>query len=301
MLSPRIRLAKKIRRRRLALGLSQREVARRLGCSQAYLYQVEQGLRPLSPPRAEALEGILGAARRAYTWEVKRGRPPLCEGARRVLRQLARARGGARKGAPEERVPRFPRSDRGRAGHNPLWPMALHLGERAGARVQELEKQRAGEERFWLGINSLPYDSWSEKDLTVQVGRESLTLTGVSPDRVGCTLHSVCGKTGKSRGDRAQPAFLLEHQGASLAWFPQRCVATERGHRWPDSIVVVARNERRRTLVVELDGPRYHRNTQAEERRDAELGLPVLHVHPDVLRTEGGLQRILDWACSKVA
>jgi len=50
-----------------------------------------------------------------------------------------------------------------------------------------------------------------------------------------------------------------------------------------------------------MDGLKSDRNQLREERRDEELGVSVLHVHPDVLRCESGLRSLLDWACSKLA
>ena len=296
MLDQGIGIARKFRRRRLALRLSQRELARRMECSQAYLYQVESGKRPLSPPKARRLESLLGARPGAYTLPVRRGRPPLSAQARQVLRQLRQAYSKARPANTEAAPPRHPRPDRAPAGLNPLWPMALHLGQAAARRVQELEKLRGGDDRFWRRLNSLLFDSWSEKDLVVQVGQACSELVGVSPDSLGCRLRSVCGQTGRDTGKKVYPAFLLQHQDVSLAWFPQRCVRIAKGHRWPDSIVVATRHGRRRTLVVEVDGPEFHRRVGTEERRDRELGVPVLHVHPAVLAQPDGLQRILDWA-----
>jgi len=40
----------------------------------------------------------------------------------------------------------------------------------------------------------------------------------------------------------------------AVAMFPQRCVGTAHGYRWPDILVVAARGGRRVTAVVELDG-----------------------------------------------
>ncbi len=124
MLADRTRLATKIRKRRLALRLSQREVARRLGCSQAYLHQVEHSLRPLSPPKAVHLEVLLGAKRGTYVREVRRGRPPLTQAVRRVLRELRLSRGLPKKVEVDGQAPKFPRPDAVRAGVNPFWPMA---------------------------------------------------------------------------------------------------------------------------------------------------------------------------------
>ena len=293
-----ISVARRIRKRRMALGISRRSLGRSVGCSYAYLYQVETGLRPLSPELAPRVEAALRVRAGSLRLDTRRGRPPLGPGTRRVLKALRGAR-GARAGAVAGRVPAHPRPDWGKRDENPFWPMALHLGERAGQRVRQLEKVRRQDNKFWRLANSLRFDSWSEKALVVEVGLRCLELTGLSPKKVGCSLASACGQTGRDTGGRAYPAFVLEHRGASLAWFSQRCVATDRGFRWPDNLVVVARDGVRRTVVVELDGPRYHADVAAGERRDQELGVPVLHVHPDVLRTEEGVERILDWVVDR--
>ena len=289
-----------MRKRRLSLGMSRRELARRVGCSYAYLYQVESGLRPLSPQMAVKTEGALQVRPGSLALEVRRGRPPLAEGTRRVLKALRSAQGPRPDAPAARRLPRHPRPDWGKRNENPFWPMAMHLGPRAGQRLARLEKERRQDDKFWRLANSLRFDSWSEKALVVEVGLRCLELTGLSPDKVGCSLANACGKTGRATGRKAYPAFLLEHKGASLAWFSQRCVATDQGFRWPDNVVVVALRGVRRTVVVELDGPTYHQNVAAGERRDRELGVPVLHVHPDVVRTEEGINRILDWVVSSL-
>jgi len=179
--------------------------------------------------------------------------------------------------------------------------MAIHLGQEAGQRVRQLEAARRHDEKFWRLANSLRFDSWTEKDLVIQVGQISVELTGVSLNQVGCTLQVVCGKTGADTMTRAYPSFLLRHGQASIGWFTQRCVRTQHGHRWPDVILVVALNGRKRTLVVEIDGPQFHTCPKAESRRDAELAVPVRHVPPSLLQQPDGLKQILDWACSQVA
>lgn len=294
-------MAKKIRRRRIQLRVGQRELARRLGCSQAYLYQVERGVRPLSAQFAGSLEMILKVKPGLFSLKVRRGRPPLSEEARRILRELRRAEGASRTVAPDGRKPRFPRSDWGRPGENPFWPMAIHLGQQAGERVQLLEFTRRNDDKFWRIVNSLRFDSWTEKDLVVQVGLLSVELAHVSLRQVGCALQSVCGKTGADTMTRPYPAFLFKYRGASVGWFPNRCVRTRHGHRWPDSLLVVANNGRKQTVVVEVDGPNYHQCVESELKRDADLAVPVLHVHPSVLQQSDGLRRILDWVYSKVA
>jgi len=183
---------------------------------------------------------------------------------------------------------------------NPFWPMAIHLGELAHQRVRALEQKWAGNERFWRLVNSLRFDSWSEKNLVVQVGLRSVALTGVCPAQVGCLLTCVSGNTGRDLSGQALPAFLLEHRGAAVAWFVQRCVRTWQGYRWPDNLLVVAREGRRQTVVVEVNGPAFHTSAEAERLRDQELGVPVVHVHPALLQTEDGLGQILDIVWEKL-
>ena len=48
MLSPLTLIARKVLKRRRSLGFTQTRVAELVGCSQAYLAQVETGVRPIS-------------------------------------------------------------------------------------------------------------------------------------------------------------------------------------------------------------------------------------------------------------
>jgi len=286
MLDERAGVARKIRSCRQAQRLSLRELGRRLGTSHAYLYQVESGLRPLAPAKAGLLERVLGI--RGLILSVRRGRPPLSLEARRILRELRRSKGLPVVDPPGPRnLPAYPRAERGEPRLSPFGPTRP---------LRDLERARRGDQRFWRLLNSLRFDSGSEKALTLEVGLGSQTLTGVSPIRVGCGLRTVSGKTGKDQLAQAYPAFLLEREGMAVAWFVQPCVYTGVGFRWPDNLLVVARNGLRKTLVVEVDGLAYHRSPLAEAGRDRELGVPVLHLHPGELC----LDFVLDWAQSQL-
>ena len=84
----------------------------------------------------------------------------------------------------------------------------------------------------------------------------------------------------------------------SLALFPQRCVSTDRTHRWPDNLLVAARRGRRVTAIVELDGKPYHQDPEAERRRDEELEVPILHLDAAEVGRAGVVQKILTWVSS---
>ena len=155
--------------------------------------------------------------------------------------------------------------------------MAIHLGELAAQEVKNLEKLRPAHDPFWRQLQTICYDSWSEKRLHVKIGLTGADLAGVNPKSLGCLLASADGRTGRS-SRRAYPAFVWRNQDISLALFPQRCVGTALTHRWPDNLLVAAHRGRRVTGVVEVDGKPYHPDQKAEQRRDLELGVPVLHL-----------------------
>ena len=67
MLSLLIKVARKIRSKRMRLKLSQREVAHRVACHPSYLAQVETGRRPCSKRMAEKFERLFGVKRGTYT------------------------------------------------------------------------------------------------------------------------------------------------------------------------------------------------------------------------------------------
>ena len=303
MLPPLISLARKIRSRRMQRKLSQRAVAKVVGCSQSYIAHIECGRRPCSRAVAERLETLLGARRGSLTrFDFPRGRPPMNAATKHILQELRKAASPAERELPPMiRPPAFPRHDLVKPVEDAFWPMAIHLGERAAREVVSLEKQRREQDRFWRLANSLRYDSWSEKRLVVQLGLRCQQLLPLSLDGIGSQLRGVDGMSGKDTHGQAYPAFVLRHQDYSIAWFTQRCVRSTSGYRWPDAIVVVAFQGKKRTVVVEIDGPKCHRNVRQGEARDLDLGVPVLHVHPDVLGQPDGLDRILHWACAKIA
>jgi len=144
-------------------------------------------------------------------------------------------------------------------------------------------------------LNGIPYHSWTEKLFQVIVGLTGAELMGVSPGLLGCELPSANGSTGRDSRKRAYPAFVMQHGDMAVAMFPQRCVGTAHGYRWPDTLVVAAQGGRRVTGVVELDGDPFHGNRDAEKRRDQELGGNVLHVDASEVGKPGLMARIFSW------
>ena len=298
MLPPLIRIARAILKRRQALKLSQRQVARAIGCSQPYLAQVETGRRPVSRRIAEALESVFRVKPGCYTKVVfRRGRPALSPDARRALREIRRAQGAAPRTLPLLGDPLHPRADLASGLDNPLWPIAIHLGEQAAQEVKNLEKLRPADDPFWRQLQTIRYDSWSEKRLHVKVALAGADLTGVSPGSLGCALPSANGRTGRG-SRRAYPAFVWRWRDISLAIFPQRCVGTAWTHRWPDNLLVAARRGRRITGVVEVDGKPFHPHQEAELRRDRELDVPVLHLDAAEVGRPGLIKKLLLWVQS---
>ena len=298
MLPHLIRIARAITKRRQALKLSQRRVAAALDCSQPYLAQVETGRRPVSRRIAEKLESVFKVKSGSYTnVTFRRGRPALSPSARRALREIRRAQGAPPRALLPLGEPQYPRSDHASGLENPLWPMAIHLGEHAAQEVRNLEKLRPAHDPFWRQLQTICYDSWSEKRLHVKIGLTGADLAGVNPKSLGCVLPSADGRTGRS-SRRAYPAFVWRCQDISLALFPQRCVGTACTHRWPDNLLVAARRGRRVTGVVEVDGKPYHPDQETEQRRDLELGVPVLHLDAAELGQAGVLDKVMRWVRS---
>ena len=296
-------MAHKIRRRRVQMKLSQRAVAKSVGCVQSYVAQVEGGRCPCSRRVAEKLELLFKVKRGTFTrFEFPRGRPRLQNSAKQILGQIRCAVKSQPDTdlAPIGRAPAYPRSNLVKPVENPFWPMGIHLGQRAADEVLRLERQKGVHDKFWRLANSLRFDSWSEKRLVVQLGLRCEQLVPMSLGGLGSQLCSVDGVTGRDTNGQVYPTFLLRHNAASIAWVPQCCVRSHSGYRWPDAVVVVAMGGCKVTVVVEIDGPRYHQNVRQGEARDRDLGVSVLHVHPDVLGQAEGLNRILDWACSKL-
>lgn len=301
MLSPLAHIAAAARKKRMQLKLSQRVVARRVGCSQAYIAQVETARRPISRSLAERLESLFGARRGSYTSATfLRGRPPLSPQSREAMRLIRSARGGAVREFPPVGKPSHPRPDRVTKLQDALSEMESRLGQAAGREVEELESLRSRDERFWRNLNSVHFDSWSEKRLLTRVGLSGVQLVGASPAQLGCELQCVDGKSGRDRSSRPRPAFLLRQDDFAVAWIPQACVRTRSGYRWPDNILVVSRAGRRVTAIVEVQGAEFHSDPLKEKRRIAELGVRVLAVDAGQVGTDGLLQRILNWAQSLI-
>ena len=295
MLPPLIRIARAIKKRRKTLKLSQRRVAVALGCSQPYLAQVETGRRPVSRRIAEKLESVFSVKPGSYTnVTFRRGRPALSPRARRALRAIRRARGAAPRPLWLLGEPQYPRPDRASGLGDPLWPIPMHLGEQAAEEVRTLQELRPADDPFWRQMQTIPYDSWSEKMLHVRFGLMGAELAAVRPTSLGCVLPSADGRTGRS-SPRAYPAFVWRFQDISLALFPQRCVGTACTHRWPDNLMVAARRGRRVTGVVEVDGEPHHRDLAAQQRRDQELDVPVLHLDAAELGRAGLLDKLRLW------
>ena len=280
MLSPLGHIAWMIRRRRRALGWTQRRVAAGVGCSQSYLAQVETGVRPVSRQFAEKLEGLLGVERGLYRRApFQMGRPRLSPQTRSVMKQIRRSRGMAPQRYLGLGRPHHPRVDRVRG----------LVAEGAG------KVPPGQDQRFWRWLNEVRFDSKCERNLNLTLADHG-QLVRARPQSLGCGWPVVDGVTGRAAGDRPYPAFFWREGDMAVACFPQRCVRTPGGYRWPDLLVVVAAGGRRVTGAVEVDGRPWHEDKRAEAFRDAELEGRVLHLDAwEVGRLEV-VDRIVEWA-----
>ena len=293
MLSFRQKLAKRIAKIRLKKRFSQRGAAAEIGVTQSYLAQVEMGHRPVSGKCLEKLEGLF-KTRFGKLWKGigRRGRPVCAPATREALRELGKA---IREfWNVELLLPEHPQPHRVRTLEDPLWTLALRLGEAAGEEVQRLEKMRGDDESFWRQFNDLRFDSWSEKRLLVRVALLGVQLVGVRLDRLGCKLRAIDGVTGRDAG--LHRGFVMKGEEASLVWCPQVTVRTGIGYRCVDNLLVMSGAGKSVTLAVELDGAPFHEDAEKEQRRDRELGIPVLHVDTARLDEPGLIARILVWA-----
>ncbi|MBT9581846.1 helix-turn-helix transcriptional regulator [bacterium] len=296
MVSPFCLIANLIRLRRGWLGWSQRKVARTLGCSQPYVAQVETGHRPVSRRIAEKLEILYGVPAGSYTnANFVRGRPPLTEETRQVLRHLREAVSEPLSIPLVKRAPRNPRSDFSKPREDALVPVGPLLGQNAAAVVRKLEIQRPGDERFWRGINSVRFDSLKEKLLVASVAQRCSQVAGVSLAQVGCALPPVNGITGRDKSRRAYPAMILKDGDISIAWYPQRCVRTYSGYRWPDNLLVAALGHHRVTVALEVDGAAFHQDSAREDQRDRDLAVPVLHLPASQVVGPHTVDQVFKW------
>lgn len=276
--------------------LSQYDVAKLVGCNQSYICHIETGRRPVSLEMAKKLEIALQAKGGSYRKaEFRRGRPPCSEATKVALRHLTRAQGASPRRLLNLGTPCHPRPDRQYGLDNPFWPIANFLGEKAQSEVVQLEKLRPKQNHFWRQMNSLTYQSWTEKRFQVRVGLTGADLVGLSARRLGAVLPAACGRTGRDASQQAYPSFILQHEDLSIAIIPQRCVGTGQTYRWADNLVVAARNGRKVTGVIETDGAEFHSNAAKEKRRDEELGVPVLHIDAADVGNPDLMERIFTW------
>lgn len=300
MLPQVIKNGKSLRKLRMLAGISQHAAAREVGCAQPYLCQVEKGRRALSLKFGERLERLLGLKSGRLTGRrVARGRPVLPQMIRWAKRQLGKI--------PVETVPSQVRPSafaRGKARlpqEDPFWPMAIHLGIESGDEVRLLEKLRAGDELFWRRLNSLVFDSWSEKRFLVGWANRGAELLDLRPASVGCTLRITDPQTGLGAGGDLSPAFVLAHGETAIAAFPQLSVWTGVQYRRPDLTLVVTRGSRRVTAIVEVEGRPFHSDAWRERLRDQELGVCVYHLDAARVGDPAAIQDILNWCESLVA
>lgn len=262
--------------------------------TQSYLAQVENGHRPISAACLAGLERLYKTKfGKLWAGVGKRGRPVYAPMTRQALRQLGSA---VRRfwGAGEVLVPQHPQPHQLRSLENPLWTIALRLGEAAGEELLRLEALRREDEPFWRQFNSLRFDSWSEKRLLVRVALLGVALVGVRLARLGCSVQTMDGVTGRGAG--LHRGFVMKGRDASLVWCPQVTVRTALGYRCVDNLLVMSGGGKSVTLAVELDGAPFHADRERERRRDRELGIPVLHVDAGELDDPGLVGRILAWA-----
>lgn len=298
MLSFKQKLAKRIAKIRIRKGFSQRQAASAIGVDQSYLAQVEMGHRPISGNCLGKLERLF-KTQFGKLWKGigRRGRPNYAPATRAALRELGKAVQEFWKGG-EALVPEHPQPHLVRSLEDPLWTIALRLGEGAGEEVKRLEKLREEDESFWRQFNALRFDSWSEKRLLVRVALLGAQLTGVRLDRLGCKVRAIDGVTGESPG--LHRGFVMKGEEASLVWCSQVTIRTSVGYRCVDNLLVMSGGGKSVSLAVELDGAPFHGDAEKERRRDRELGIPVLHVDAARLDEPGLIGRILAWAKARL-
>lgn len=291
MLSPSQKVAREIRRVRLAQDLSQRKLSERAGFQQPYLCQVETGMRTISLRSAKKLELALGLRPRKLTrlLETTESRK-LWKATRAALQQFGR---GIRTFMEGEK-PRIEQPHQCFSLENPLWPMGIHLGGEAAEEVRQLELLRKGQTRFWRDFNSFRFDSWSEKRLLVRVALLGMQLVGVRLDELGCELNVVHGKTGKEPG--LHRGFVHQGEHASLIWCPQVAVRAGNSVFCVDNLLLVRMKGKTVTVVVEVDGAAFHGDRAKENWRDQLLGVPILHLDAGCLGEPRLVERILSWA-----
>ncbi|MBN9420646.1 MAG: helix-turn-helix transcriptional regulator [Candidatus Eremiobacteraeota bacterium] len=278
---------------RVKKGFSQRQAAVEIGVTQSYLAQVEMGYRPISGKCLEKLERLF-KTKFGKLWGGigRRGRPSAAPATREALRELGQAIREFWNG--EVLVPEHPQPHQVRTLEDPLWTIALRLGEEAGEEVRRLEALRAKDEAFWRQFNELRFDSWCEKRLLVRVALLGMPLMGVRLERLGCKVAAIDGVSGEKAG--LHRGFVMRGETASLVWCPQVTIRTGVGYRCVDNLLVISGGGKSVTLAVELDGAPFHGDARKEQRRDRELGIPVLHVDAARLDEPGLIASILRWA-----
>jgi hypothetical protein len=171
----------------------------------------------------------------------------------------------------------------------------MRPGTACGQDLARLEELRPAEERFWKQANAVIFHSFTEKRFFLKLALTGAQFVGVGYDQLGSQLQMVCGKKGKPYRLRAPAAFLLQVGELACAFYPQRCVRTETGHRWPDYLVVAAHRGRKLTTALEIDGSEWHANQLRERERDRELGVPVYHLCASKVEDPEALPRFLEW------
>jgi len=279
--------------------LSQRGMAYHIGCSQSYIAQVERAHRPPSWQLAQRYEEVFELEPGTYTNNrFLRGRPALTAQSKAVQKDLREAVPMEPAFDYDPRKPRYPLKDVTYGLDNAFG--AMKSGDPPGDDLARLMMMRPEDGRFWRQANLVRYDSFSEKRFAVKVALTGGQLTGVGYEQSGCTFQMVSGKSGRPYKRRAPAAFLLKVDDVSMALYPQRCVRTEPGHRWPDYIIVAAYQGRRRTMALEVNGPIWHQDQRRERKRDRELGVPVYHLCASQIENPETLKRIFSWVRSQL-
>lgn len=275
-------------------GFLQKTLAAAVGCSQSYIAQCETGRRPISAKYARALEAVLGLEPYELDCEQKPGRPPMNDPGRQSYYTIRKARGESKEKPSPLPRPHYPRVDTAK----PRDDAFQHLSD--DRVLQALERAHPNDEGYWKRTNMVRADSNPERFFLIRVFWQSCMVVCASFRSLGCSLHSANGLTGRNTDHLAYPTYLLWHEGMAVAVMPQRCVRTAVGYRWPDVTLVLAKNGRKVTIVIEINGPT-HTNPHLERRRDEELGVKVYHVPIEWVEKPGLLEYILDDAARLLA
>jgi transcriptional regulator with XRE-family HTH domain len=234
----------RIREYRIRLGLTQKQLAARVGIPRARLSEYENGRRAPSPETRAKLAKEFPDA------------PDLLSTLDHLPKEVFHAL---------SKLEPWPRSP----DYREVWHRTRRVHQEALQKLGHVDVPELFE-------SSIRCDSTYEPCAMMQVIKAGARAYVCSPHAVGFDLHPIVDEFNRSAGARLMPCLYLLLQSIHMLFFPQVSLRPKNILYRVDMLLLVVAGKKRFWFVVEIDGPGH--NGYNDDVRKQDIGMEIIRV-----------------------